>query len=406
VVVERFVARLGVASAALFLVVLPFGHVTSIRSTSLLLTLAAATALWLARRPRDVPLLPVFLVWAAAALVSLVETSDLQASLEAIRGEVLRSLLVFFMFYVLVTRLAAYRAFVAATALGLAVLSTLAIASFFRHGAWVFHYVPPLGDFATFTVTAMPLVVGYIAFRWRKRAWLALCCMAIAATLIAGYLTFSRGFWLALVSALLVGAALYSKRAARASRPAAVAIAVVCVLFLALAGLAAAERGRSIAFMSDRWPIYSAVVQKIPQNPLTGTGYGHETDKTWYERALPGKQVFHAHNLALSYLDQMGPAGLLALAAIFAVPAFAFASALRVGPSAAAMPAVCGFALLAAVFVKNNLDHFFVKQNLWLFFAHLGIYLGQIERENRARALASALAKMSSISPIAEQTIS
>jgi len=205
---------------------------------------------------------------------------------------------------------------------------------------------------------------------------------------------------------VVVGAALYAKRAARLSRRAMAGVVVVCVVFLVLAGLGAAARDRTITFMGDRWWIYSAVLKKIPDNPLTGTGYGHETDKPWYERARPGAEVYHAHNIALSYLDQMGPAGLLALAAIFALPAIAFASALRSCGAAAAMPAICGLALLAAVFVKNNVDHFFVKQNLWLFFAHLGIYLGQIEGASRSQALATASTGMSATSRVSGQTIS
>ena len=405
-VAQRLAPPLALASAAVYLIVLPFGHVTSLRSASLVLALAAATTLWLARPPRAVPLLPLFVVWFAAALISLAETRNLQSSLEAINGEVLRSFLVFFVFYVVVSRLQAYRFCVATSAVGLGLLSVLAIASFYRHGAWVFHYVPPLGDFATCAVTVTPLLVGYIAFFRHERALIALCSVATGVMLIAGYLTFSRGFWLALVSVVVVGTALYAKCAARLSRRAMAGVVVVCVLFLVLAGLGAAARDRTITFMGDRWVIYSAVLKKIPENPLTGTGYGHETDKPWYERARPGAEVYHAHNIALSYLDQMGPAGLLALAAIFALPAIAFASALRSCGAAAAMPAICGLALLAAIFVKNNVDHFFVKQNLWLFFAHLGIYLGQIEGASRSQALATASTGMSATSRVSGQTIS
>ena len=131
------------------------------------------------------------------------------------------------------------------------------------------------------------------------------------------------------------------------------------------------------------------MLNKILHNPLPGTGYGHETDKPWYERALPGTNWFHPHNVVLSYLDQMGAAGFLALVLLFAAPAFAFAGALRRAPPAAAMPALCGLALLVCVLVKNNLDNFFVKPALWLFFAHLGIYLGQIERERCAASPAT-----------------
>ena len=70
------------------------------------------------------------------------------------------------------------------------------------------------------------------------------------------------------------------------------------------------------------------------------------------------------------------------------------------------MPAICGLALLAAVFVKNNVDYFFVKQNLWLFFAHLGIYIGELERQSRAQRAAAPSTGVSSTSRVSGQTIS
>jgi len=75
---------------------------------------------------------------------------------------------------------------------------------------------------------------------------------------------------------------------------------------------------------------------------------------------------------------------------IFGAPAFVFARALLAGDSAI-MPALCGLALLGCVLVKNNLDYFFWKQNLWLFFAHLGIYLGAIDHARYSTLLTSQI---------------
>ena len=140
------------------------------------------------------------------------------------------------------------------------------------------------------------------------------------------------------------------------------------------------ERGRALGDESDREAIYSAAVRKIMENPPTGSGYGYETDKAWYAAALPQRSVFHAHNIALSFVEQMGVAGLAALLAIFGAPAMAFARSLHAPSIEARTAAICGLTLLLCVFVKNNLDYFFIQQNLWLFFAHLGMYLGEIER--------------------------
>ncbi|HEU4350458.1 MAG TPA: O-antigen ligase family protein, partial [Burkholderiales bacterium] len=290
---ERFVGAIGIAGGSVFLAVLPFGRVTALRSVALGLALVVALWLWLARGPRSVPLLPAFGVWLAAALLSLVATHNMAASLDAIYSEVVRSFAVFFVFYVLTARLPAYRAWVAASALGFGLLSTLAVVSFFQHGAWVFYYAPLLGEFATLAVTVLPLLAGYLAFARDDRRLALLCGVGLVAALIAGYLTYSRAFWLALTCGLVVAVAIHSARAAQLGRRAVLVVALVCSVGAALAAVVAAERGLELTAMDTRWPIYSAVLNKLPHNPLTGTGYGHETDKHWYERALPGTSVFH-----------------------------------------------------------------------------------------------------------------
>lgn len=376
-------AAMGLFGGGAYLFVLPFGHVTALRSIALALALTAAVGLWASRAPRLIPLLPVFAVWLAAAALSLFTTRDLDASLSAISSDVLRSFLVFFVFYTLTLHLPAYRTWVAATALGFALLSGLAVVSFLEHGKWVSYYVPLLGDFATSAVTVLPLLAGYVVLAPRDRRLAAIVVVALAAILAGGYVTFSRAFWLSMICGTGLAALLYVRRSSRLdARWSAVAV-LVSIAALALAAFVSSQRGRDLTHFDDRLPIYTAVAKKIVTNPLTGTGYGHETDKPWYEAVLPGTSIFHPHNVVLSYLDQMGVFGLIALVAIFGMPTFVFARHLGDASREAGIAAACGLVLLAIVFVKNTLDYFFLKQNLWLFFAHLGIYLAAIQRTRR-----------------------
>jgi O-antigen ligase len=190
----------------------------------------------------------------------------------------------------------------------------------------------------------------------------------------------SRGFWLVLVCAILLAAALVAMRENKVRKRALVLIAFVCLVALALAALVAMQRGRSLVYLGDRAVIYSAAVTKILENPLTGAGYGYETDKPWYAAAMPGWSVFHPHNIVLSYIDQMGFLGVLALIMLFGAPSWVLWRAFHSPSREARVAALCGLVMVASVFVKNNLDYFFWKQNLWLFFAHLGIYFGAIDR--------------------------
>lgn len=379
------IARLGIGAGALYLMVLPFGHAAALRSLTLALALAAALAVWAGNGFRRPPLLGTFAVWLAAALLSLPGSHDQEASLEAIDSDIFRSFIVFFTFFVLTRHRAAFPAWVGATVLGALALSGLGIATFIRHDEWTSHVLPSLGDFATGALTVLPLLAGYRLLapcgdeRNRLLEWLAL--VAIAGILVAGFLTHSRAFWLVLAGGAALAFALHLGRVRRIAPRMLLAMVLLCVAAAALSALVAAQRGRTLADFSDRAPIYSQVIGKVLASPLQGTGYGHETDREWYRAAMPAdSSIFHAHNIVLSFADQMGVFGLLALAAIFGGPARLLARAYRSDQPRASGLGTCGMVLLAAVFVKNNLDYFFLNQNLWLFFAHIGIYLGETGR--------------------------
>jgi O-antigen ligase len=400
--VKRTFSALGVASAAAYLILLPFAHATALRSLSLLLAAGATVALF--RRPgrSALPMLGVFAVWLVASAVSLLSTSDLQASLRAIENEVLRSCLVFLVFYTLVRAAPAWTIWAAATGLGFGLLSGLVVSEFYLHAQWTGYWVPPLGDFTTGALTVLPLLVGYLALPARRSgvAWLA--CAAIVAILIAGYLSFSRAFWLVLMCGAVTGAMLYVRQGRRFDVRFALPLVVVCCGCLALASAAAMEKGhRALADSTERVVIYTAVASKIVENPPTGTGYGHETDKSWYAAAMPHWSVFHAHNMVLSYLDQMGALGLAALLAIFGVPAWLFARNLHNPSAEARMAALCGITLLLVVLAKNSFDYFFIKQNLWLFFAHLGLYLGALDARSDSKAFSTSATDRSRTFPLA-----
>ena len=373
---------LGVAAGAVYLAVLPVGHTAALRSVSYVLAFAAALALW-ARPSRQVlPVLAAFAVWLALACLSLLSTRDFAASVQAIENEVLRSLIVFLTFYLLSRRSAtAVPVWTIATAVGFGVLSAVAIATFFAYHEWRFNYVQPLGDYATSAITVLPLLAGHLAFRRPGAPVAALLAISIALTLWAGLLTLSRGFWLVLICGMVLAAALASSWGRRLRKRSIALLAVVCLAAVALAAVAAMLRGRPLVDLEPREVIYSAAIAKIPGNPVTGTGYGHETDKEWYAAAMPGTSIFHPHNIFLSYVDQMGFLGALAVVMIFGAPCWVFWRVLRgASTGEARAAALCGLVLVACVFVKNNLDFFFWQHNLWLFFAHLGIYFGAIDR--------------------------
>lgn len=371
--------RVGLIAAAVHLVALPLGHAAALRALSLAIALAAALVLWW-RHDRKAwpPLLPVFAVWLAVALLSLSSTANLDASLRAIWAEILRSFLIFFSFHTLSRHLDALPAWTLATAANAFLLTGLALTTLAAPQHWGTGYLPALGDFATIAITVLPLLALQATTRNQPRAFRAMAAVAFGSMLLGAYLTYSRGFWLSLIVALLVVAVAYLSDN-RQRRRVVFPVLLACTLAFAVVSKVAENRDKPLSQVNDRTPIYVAAIDKIIHNPPTGTGYGHETDGNWYQ-SVPGlvPGIYHPHNIVLSYLDQMGAAGLLVLALIFGVPLRIFLKARRRTSSSVA---IAGLALLAAVFVKNSMDFFFCRSSLMLFFAHLGIYLGQLRRE-------------------------
>ena len=75
----------------------------------------------------------------------------------------------------------------------------------------------------------------------------------------------------------------------------------------------------------------------------------------------------------------MGVLGVLTVFAIFGGLLYRFLKGMGQHDSYTVAPAVLGAALVAGVFVKNNLDIFFVRHNLLLFFICAGMLLGLLE---------------------------
>ena len=363
----------------MYLFVLPYGHLTALRSLTFLAALCAAAAMWVSS-PRRLPLAGMFGIWLAIAGLSLLASRDVAASVEAVERDILRSFLVFFVFYTIAATLPFYRAAVGATAIGMAVLSALAVASFVQHDRWIAHYVPLLGEFTTSATTVLPLLVGHLFVPGADRRVAPLVWIALPLILLAGFFTFSRAFWVVIACGVMIAITIYAAQGRKLRSPWVIAMVSAALFGLALTAVVALHRGRPPTDLSDRLPIYAAAVRKIASNPVTGAGYGHEVDKDWYAAALPDLSIYNAHNIVLGFIDQMGFAGLIALWAAFAIPAIALIRRLRTAHPAAIVPSICALAMLGMVFLRNNVDYFFLKHNLWLYFAHLGIYLGEIDR--------------------------
>lgn len=379
------VATLGLVAGALHLVILPFSHMTALRSLTLVVAAICAGALWWRADDRRLPLLPVFGLWLGLGLVSLAWSHDVRASMDAVSHDVVKTGGLFLAFFVLARDGGRMRMVATVVAAGSIVMAGLAVNDYLQHGLWQGRFVPALGDFATTAVTVVPLL---LCAAWLSRhehrgsVTAAVVLLACGGLLGGGVLTQNRAMWLSLACGALAWELLSMRsRGAVRLRTAFITTGIVATV-LAIAGVVASMKGRSVAYFADREVIYSRVIEKIAANPWTGTGYGHETDVAWY------RQVFrdawggptHPHNIVLSFADQLGVWGVLLLGVIFGALLWRFLPATRSPDGECRALGVAAVAMVVMVFVANNFNMFFVKQNLWLFFAHCGLYLGWLER--------------------------
>ena len=373
----------GAAALAVLLITLPLSHVMLVRNLAFWLAVLVALALYLLRKDDELPLVAAFLIWLVAASLSLFSLAEKGEAVELIWREVGKGALVFYAAYLLAKAGVSVVLWFRAAAVALGVLASLAILAWVKHGTWTaVGLVPALGDYNTSALTLFPLLALPWFSAWREacgRFSLPLSALVIGLGLVAGALSMSRGFWL--ICAILVLLTILPLRWRMKSdwKKAVLWTLATLILLAGIAWAVAAWRGIELLRFGERDRIYWPVLHHVFNAPWNGFGYGHEAQKAWYAKNIADAEIFHAHNLTLSYIEQMGLLGIAVLVALFGGLGRAFVRHFNAGDPRRASLAALGLALVAAIFVRNNLDIFFVRHNLLIFFLICGLMLGLLD---------------------------
>jgi len=268
----------------------------------------------------------------------------------------------------------------------MALLGLLAVLSYVQRGEWVDGYHNFIGEYATFIVTALQLLLTtFLAGPLRaSRNERALTGGAIALGVCGGLVAKSRAFWAVICVTGIASAAFIAARGMTSTRKAAIGVAGLVAIAATAVGYGTSERGIPLDYFTDRLPIYSFSVAQISQHPLGGTGFGRQTNRAAYRQHLPDRGFLHPHSLPLGYAEQMGILGVIALGWLFGAMAYAFWRAWRHERPDVATAGLAGLALLIAVGLKNIPDMFFTGHLLLVFLAHAGLLLGYVEARLRA----------------------
>lgn len=375
--------------AAIFLLILPFTHTVALRLSSLAI---AATITFLTWRARSIPpisfKLPL-LLWAGMAFLSLSWAIDPAYSLEEIKNEIGYTMICFFTFYGMTQGEREWKLWNRTLMIGFLIISASAISAVWMAGDWVTDGPHGgVGDYSTYLILILPFfllaaVKNPLPGFPLNPAWLLFPIL-----LVGGQLTLNRTFWPALltVSASFILLHRFRTRPFRISRQIlgiTILLGILTVTpFIETVKDKAITTGTNTEILTQaiqqdpRIPLWSFVMKRISERPLTGAGFGRGALRHALTEHFDNGQLWHAHNLFLNYTLQMGVGGLLAILILFSALARAFWQLYRSTQPDACLIGIMGLALLSGVIVKNMTDDFFVRQNALLFWALAGMSLG------------------------------
>jgi O-antigen ligase len=376
--------------AALFLASCVFGHMVSVRLLLLGAGIVLSAIVVFRYEVRALP--PIwmpFLLWGGWALLSLSWSFEPERTLKEWRNEVFYAGAALWICFVAVQARGAVRIFGAVLAAATVLACGFALAAFPDLKAYNEGWHGGPGDHSSALLTLMPCaaVVAWYAHRarWPRHVRLALLAL-VALMLASAYTTLNRTVWVGLAAEFFVLGGLLLARTPGVLRQTRIRVAVTALGLGAIVGCGAvlitiqAERetvGAKALDRDHRLTLWPQIATHIAERPLVGYGFGRGVLRNALQEKL-GKMdenLWHAHNLFLEALLQLGAPGLVLLAVLLG-------AIVRAGWRAARLPsdpaAACGMALLAmlaGVLMRNMTDSLLARQNALLFWGVTGVLL-------------------------------
>lgn len=337
----------------------------------------------LRRTALDAPIV-AYIVWISICLTT---AADPLYSL----GELLKLLVSLFLYYLFVNQIQEekeMRRLLYALVVSTFMISSYGIFKFFviQHGSLANRVVrassftPDHHWLTTYLLLTIPVLLPLVTVQrdaW-SRLFLRLTCVL---SVIALFLTYTRGAWVAFLAELLVYGWARRRR-----------LSVVLAAGIIVGGLASlilfSFRGGPLPLSPNADPLnpYTLVtrlnisklaVQVIPEHPLMGIGYGDKAMAGAYKDAPEVKEAGHPHNLFIEVALGIGIPGLIILLWIFsamlrgtlgeiAKVSDGFGRALLLGSGMA----------VVGVMVANLSDHVFAKGMAHLFWVLMALAMG------------------------------
>ena len=392
------VIRFSTFPAGVAIFVAPFWASAGLRGAMLLLAGAAILFAHL-RSGQLKQLLPpekmlgvAVVIWLVAVSIwSLLGPSPME-SLSVVKRDILTTVLAFLVFYSLTRTRVDLMRWIAILTAGLVILTGTVILDSNDPRAFgpAREYVD-VGWLSTWLVTVAPLfAVLMFPPRPQRGSATILLTIGLSCLLSSAWLSGNRMVWICFAAIVVVSAAIAS-RGRKSERDRMRSYFVVAGLLVVIGLLMAASMqfradaeapggAGSVAMLvqDSRAHIWRVAWEMIRERPLLGYGYSNpDLPVVFAAHFDPGWRhlYWHAHNVVLNYLLQMGITGAAALLFLFAALARTFVARARLG-ALARLGGYCGIALVIAVMLRNSTDDFFSRHAIQFFGAFAGMLLG------------------------------
>jgi O-antigen ligase len=374
-----------------FVFILPFPGTVAFRLLCLALAFAIALLWWKRFTPPPVPAKAALAFWALITGVSIAYSFDPAYSAGEWKNEVGYALMAFVAFLVFVRGRQELAVLLAALAVATTVICVWGTAGTIRAGVWDdasgHGGVGALS--AYFAAVAPVLAVAALAVRSRPvRIALLLALVLLLIGALAGR---QRMLWPIFLVQLLAGVVLarsaglvsISRRALWTGMAAAALVTATAFAALQAARL---QSGQVRPLTQDvRLAAWPAIVDRIMQQPMTGTGLGRQGMSRVYPELVREKDYFwHSHNSFLNAGISMGVPGVVALLWLFGAFTAVYLRLLRDGDATARWLGIAGLLMLTGIAARNMTNDFFVRDGALLFWSLNGALLGAGLRLRRA----------------------
>jgi O-antigen ligase len=370
-----------------YLFILPFAHTISIRWTALVFGIVATIRY---RSVATVPKIPCKLpitLWVVVASMSLVWAIDFQYSFGQFRIDVLYAVATFLVFFILTAGFRELGVLLWSLWASAIVISTIAIIIQIRYGAWIAGYQNFFGEFTSCMLMSISIIPMLLLLdREHRTRSITAILVAMIMIVIACFFARQRTFWIALVVMIALTGFMYFPFASRRARIL-IAIGTVMLVVTSALGFLAVSKMRKVDIESDHRPvIWAQALKNIHEHPFTGGGFGREVYKPRYlPLSRPGLETLpHSHNVFLSYAEQMGIQGTVALITLFLALLVRFVRFSRLNDVNIRAVGIAGAALVVSTVVRGMTDMHFSREVTLFFWANIGMLLGYGERVARS----------------------